>query len=97
MTHENPTTRLDTEAPLTGYDAIAKAANLSKTEAWRAARDRVDPLPCWVFRKKILAWPSAIREWRARQTLSLKMAAEIRRVERRHSRGTIGTENDEEP
>lgn len=96
-THENPTTRMMVEPPIDGYEAIAKEAGLSKTEAWRAARDRVDPLPCWQYRNKILAWPSAIREWRARHTLSLKMASEIRRVKRERAHGTIGTDGEEEP
>jgi len=78
---ENPTERLK-EEPVESYVEIGKLAKLSKSEACRAAHDAVDPLPCWIYRGRVLAYPSAVREWCARQMLPVKLAKKIRGIGR---------------
>ena len=81
MNVENPTTRLS-EVPIEGYEAIGKAVNLCRERAWFYARRQEDPLPVWHYLGRALAWPSALREWQARQLVPAQRIDRIKRVDR---------------
>ena len=50
-----------------GWKAIAAAIGAAPRTAKRLARRERDPLPAWRYLDTVVAWPSAIREWQARQ------------------------------
>lgn len=80
-TIQNPTERLEgPELPIEGYYNIGIEAKLSESQACKMAHRTHDPLPCWKYLGKVLAWPSAIREWRARQIFPLQVAERLERI-----------------
>jgi hypothetical protein len=74
------------EKPVEGWKAIAGLVELTIPTAWRMARRNRDPMPVWAYLHTVLAWPSALKEWRSRQMLPVPVADAMR---------AIGSENDE--
>lgn len=50
-----------------GWARIARAAGVSKRTAMRRARGGRDPLPAYHYLGRVVAFPSALRDWQARQ------------------------------
>jgi hypothetical protein len=75
---ENPVARAGgPEVPLEGWPAIAGFIGESEDTAQRRARLRTDRLPVWKYFGTVLAWPSALREWKARHILPLHVADDV--------------------
>ncbi len=75
---QNPTAH--TEAPLEGWKAIAEAIGRGEDAASDLAHREFDPLPVYVYLREVVAWPSAIREWRARQLLPINVMRRMRDI-----------------
>jgi len=65
------------EHPLGGWKTIASAVGLSASAARRVAWRRRDPLPVWRYLHMVIAYPSALRDWKARQMLPLPVAQQV--------------------
>jgi len=75
---ENPSTRIDgPEVPLEGWKSIAEFIGESEDTAQRRARLKTDRLPVWSYFGRVLAWPTALREWQARHILPLDISGDI--------------------
>ena len=55
------------EHPIEGWKQIARAVGASERTARRLGQRARDPLPVWTYLGRMVAYPSALREWRARQ------------------------------
>lgn len=55
------------ELPLEGWKGIARAVGVSERTARRLGARPRDPLPVWHYLGRLVAFPSALREWRARE------------------------------
>lgn len=62
------------EPPIEGWKLIAAHVELTVPTAWRMARRNRDPLPVWSYLHTVIAWPSALTEWRARQILPVPVS-----------------------
>jgi hypothetical protein len=62
------------EQPLTGWKMISADVGLSVQTVWRMARRNRDPLPVWKYLHTVIAWPSALRDWKLRQMIPARAA-----------------------
>ena len=69
------------EHPLGGWKTIAAAVGLASSAARRVAWRRRDPLPVWRYLHMVIAYPSALRDWKARQMLPLPVAQQVEEYE----------------
>ena len=74
------------EKPIEGWKAIAATVELTVPTAWRMARRNRDPLPVWAYLHTVIAWSSALKEWRSRQILPVPVSDQMK---------TLGSEKDE--
>ena len=70
------------EEPIEGWKSIAKAVRMSVETAQRRARRKHDPLPTWKYEHCVIAWPSALRDWKARNLLPLQVAERLEALNR---------------
>lgn len=71
------------EEPIEGWKSIAREVKLSVETAQRRARRKVDPLPIWKYERSVIAWRSALQQWKARSLLPLQVAERLEAFERR--------------
>jgi hypothetical protein len=71
------------EPPIEGWKSIAKEVGLSVETAQRRARRKRDPLPIWKYERSVIAWRSALQQWKARGILPLQVAERIEAIERK--------------
>jgi len=80
-----PPDRDQDELVLTGWKQIATAMGTSvKTVqrlADRLARGEQDPLPVWAYCDSVIAYPTALRDWRGRQKIAWNKARMVARRE----------------
>jgi hypothetical protein len=73
------------EQVLTGWKTIAVAMGTSVKTVQRLAdrlsRGEVDPLPVWDYCGSIIAYPTALRDWRGRQKQAWNKARQTTRWE----------------
>lgn len=69
------------EKPIEGWKSIATELDVSVETVQRLARRNRDPLPVWKFIRTIVAWRSAIEQWKARNLLPLTTADQLEALE----------------
>ncbi len=65
------------ELPVEGWKSIAAEVRLSVKVCRRLAWRNWDPLPVRRFENIVLAFPSALREWKSRNTLPLQVYSRV--------------------
>lgn len=70
------------ERVLTGWKAIAGDCGASVKTVQRAAdrlrRGEMDPLPVWEYCGSVIAYPTALRDWRGRQKMGWQKSREVK-------------------
>jgi hypothetical protein len=69
------------EKPIEGWKAIANELDVSVETVQRMARRNRDPLPVWKFIRTIVAWRSAIQDWKSRNLLPLTTTDQLEALE----------------
>jgi hypothetical protein len=69
------------EVPIEGWKGIAAEIRLSLKVCRRLAWRNWDPLPVRRFQNIVLAFPTALRDWKARNTLPLQVYGRVYSIE----------------
>lgn len=68
------------ERVLSGWKEIAQAMGTNVKRVQRLADRNIDPLPVWSYVSTVIAYPSALRDWRGRQKIPYRTAKLLQRA-----------------